>query len=284
MQKLVRTDYFVACLTILVAGLLVWQSSWFVAIDHKIYDLAMNLSAQTASDKVAVIAIDEQSIASLGPWPWPRTIHAHLNQRLAAAGAKVIGQTSFVSEPQIDPGMAYINRIQALHGAASKTFADAGLKQLPAEYVQIGSVLDEARLALNPDAIFAVSLAKAGNVILPMYVELGTSPALPEQPLPAYLQRTRLDPSVNGLLQAQRASFPLTSLGQAASGVGVLLQIPDAVDGILRCEPLAFRYLEQVYPSVALMLAARSLGLQPGDIRITPERGELTLEIGRAHV
>lgn len=277
MQKLVRTDFFVACLAILAVGLLAWQSSWFAAVDNKIYDLAMNLSAQTASDKVAVIAIDEPSIANLGPWPWSRTIQARLNQRLAAAGAKVIGQTTFASEPQPDSGLAYINRIQALYGAASKTFAEAGLKQFPTEYTEIGSVLDEARVALNPDTNFAASLTKAGNVILPMYVELGTAQGLSEPPLPPYLQRTHLDQAVNGLLQAQRVSYPLVSLGQVASGVGALLQIPDAVDGVIRREPLAFRYSDQVYPSMALMLVVRSLDLQPGDIRIAPEKGELTL-------
>lgn len=277
MQKFVRTDYFVACLGIVLAGLLAWQSTWFSVIDRKIYDLAMNLSAQTASDKVAVIAIDQQSIAKLGPWPWPRTIHAGLNERLANAGAKVIGQTTFVAEPQLDPGLAYINRIQELHSVASKTFAEVGLKQLPPEYTQIGSVLEQARVALNPDAIFAASLTQAGNVILPMSMELGAAQGRPEQPLPEYLQRTRLHQNANGLLQAQRAAYPLASLGQAAAGIGVLLQVPDAADNVVRREPLAFSYSEQVYPSMALALAARGLNLQPEDIRISPEKGELWL-------
>lgn len=220
MQKLVRTDFFVACLGIVLMALLAWQSPWFAAIDHKIYDLAMNRLSQTASDKVAVIAIDEHSIAKLGPWPWSRTIHARLNQRLAAAGAKVIGQTTFVAEPQLDPGLGDIQRIQALHAGASKTFAEAGLKQFPAEYLQIGNVLDEASVTLNPDATFAASLAQAGNVILPMWLDLGVAQGQPEPALPAYLQRTRLSQTANGLPQAQRAAYPLALLGQAAAGVG----------------------------------------------------------------
>lgn len=64
--------------------------------------------------------------------------------------------------------------------------------------------------------------------------------------------------------------------------LGVLLPMPDAADGVLRRESLAFRYADQVYPSMALMLAARSLNLPPEEIRIAPEQGELRL--GRLHI
>ena len=62
------------------------------------------------SDKVAVIAIDEQSIANIGRWPWPREVQAKLIDQLAAAKAKVIGNTVFFFEPQMDPGLAYVEQ------------------------------------------------------------------------------------------------------------------------------------------------------------------------------
>jgi CHASE2 domain-containing sensor protein len=56
------------------------------------------------ADKIAVIAIDKQSIDNLGRWPWSREVHAKMIDGLAAAKAKVIASTVFFSEPQIDPG------------------------------------------------------------------------------------------------------------------------------------------------------------------------------------
>ena len=47
-------------------------------------DLSVDFSkVTTPNDKVAVIAIDDQSIANLGRWPWPRAIHAKIVDILA---------------------------------------------------------------------------------------------------------------------------------------------------------------------------------------------------------
>lgn len=277
MRKIARSDSYVALLTIAVVALLAWLTTLFSAVDRKVYDLAMNLSDHPPSDKIALIAIDEQSIANLGRWPWSRDIHARLIERLAAGGAKVIGHTTFFFEPQRDAGWNYINRIRELYGASSKAFDAAGVTALPAEYVQIGGVADEALQALNPDQSFAASLEKAGNVVLPMYLELGEPQGKPDKPLPEYIERMRLEQSGDSLFPSLRALYPIESLGTAAAGVGVLLQTPDEADGAIRHEPLALQYFGHSYPSLALTLAARSLNLERSDIRLQSAAGELRL-------
>jgi CHASE2 domain-containing sensor protein len=67
--------------------------------------------AATPSDKVAVIAIDKQSLDNIGRWPWSREIMADMVDKLAAAKAKVIATTVFYSEPQRDQGLVYINKL-----------------------------------------------------------------------------------------------------------------------------------------------------------------------------
>ncbi len=42
------------------------------------------------SERVVIVAIDEQSLAALGQWAWPRSIHAKLVRRLKDAGARSI--------------------------------------------------------------------------------------------------------------------------------------------------------------------------------------------------
>lgn len=47
-----------------------------------------------------IVAIDEPSLADINAqWPWPRSLHAELIQRLRAAGARVIGLDIIMAEP-----------------------------------------------------------------------------------------------------------------------------------------------------------------------------------------
>ena len=71
----------------------------------------MQATSRNASDKIAVIAIDDTSLANIGRWPWSREVHAKMTDLLAGAKAKVIVNTVFFSEPQVDPGYAYITKL-----------------------------------------------------------------------------------------------------------------------------------------------------------------------------
>jgi serine/threonine-protein kinase len=62
-----------------------------------------------------------------------------------------------------------------------------------------------------------------------------------------------------------RFSFP--QLSDAAAGLGYLSMHTD-FDGILRTEPLAVAYSGQMLPSMSLALAAKSLNIPMGDLRI----------------
>lgn len=70
--------------------------------------MSMGLSDRKPSDQIAIIAIDEQSIDNIGRWPWSRDVHARLIDQLAAAKAKVIGNTILYFDPQRDPGYGFI--------------------------------------------------------------------------------------------------------------------------------------------------------------------------------
>ncbi|HYG42385.1 MAG TPA: CHASE2 domain-containing protein, partial [Bordetella sp.] len=56
-------------------------------IDQMIYDRAISLGSRTAPDDVLIVMIDDQTVAALGRWPWPRVMHAALLDRLHDARA-----------------------------------------------------------------------------------------------------------------------------------------------------------------------------------------------------
>ncbi len=281
-----KKDWFVGLLVALVflfgAGTDLMQS-----LERKAYDWGVLASSRTPSDKVAVIAIDEQSIANLGRWPWPREIHAKMVDILAAGQAKVVGHTAFFFEPQVDPGLSYIHRIAELLGrqsllgvqpepAASAVAASgvpAALPEAPqvqAEPSQLDALLLEAVRNLNNDQKLGDSMAGANNVLLAMFFELGQPQGKPDRPLPDYVLRNNLVnvQDAGGLPPPSRAALaPIPVLGGKALAIGHLNSAPD-VDGAIRTEPLVVGYYDQHYPSLSLMLAAKSLNLEPADIQV----------------
>ena len=102
-------DWFAGLLITLVV-LIGWRQgiidSWF---ERPAYDLGVRMATGTPSDQIAIVAIDEQSIANLGRWPWSREIHANMIEILQQGGAKAIGSQVMFLEDQIDPGLESIN-------------------------------------------------------------------------------------------------------------------------------------------------------------------------------
>ncbi len=55
--------------------------------DYLVYDTWLSLGARPVSSDIVLVEIDNASIAQLGRWPWPRSLHAQLARQLAKAGA-----------------------------------------------------------------------------------------------------------------------------------------------------------------------------------------------------
>jgi len=272
-----RSEWFLGSLLTLLL-LLAGASDLLQSLERKAYDMAVQAASRTPSERIAIIAIDETSLANLGRWPWSRDLHARLIDRLASAPAKVIASSVFFSEAQLDPGYRYISRLIDIVNQAA---AD-GVAQTP-ETARIAALLGEAETALNTDRQLAGSLARAGNVILPFLFELGEARGRPDGALADFVVKNRL-PQVaeaNGeAASAVQVQLPIEMLGSEAMALGHLNARPD-VDGAIRSEPLVVRYFDQFYPALSLMVAARSLNLGPADIRVTLGQ---EVRLGKLHI
>lgn len=234
-------------------------------LERAAYDLAVRVAERAPLERVAVIAVDEQSIANLGRWPWSRDVHARMADLLAGAGAKVIGNTIFFSEPERPPGYDYIRRMQDLVEQAR------GEGEVPEPLQPFQALLDEAESALATDRRLAASYQAAGRVALPFLFQLGAPQGRPDQALPEFVSRNQISqvlPGPGRALPAADIQIPIEILGREAVVMGHLNYTPD-VDGSIRAEPLVIDYHGQYYPSLALMLAARSLNLGADDIQVS---------------
>lgn len=68
-------------------------------LDGWLYDRLSALHASAADRRVVVVEIDQHSLDALGAWPWPRTLHARLLQRLQQAQPAAVGFDVLFAEP-----------------------------------------------------------------------------------------------------------------------------------------------------------------------------------------
>ncbi|MBW8840956.1 MAG: CHASE2 domain-containing protein [Sphingomonadales bacterium] len=71
--------------------------------DDAIYDQIVQLRAPPASERILLVTIDDASLAALGHWPWPRTVHAKAIQAISAARPAAIGYDVLFTEPARAP-------------------------------------------------------------------------------------------------------------------------------------------------------------------------------------
>ncbi|WP_417548124.1 CHASE2 domain-containing protein [Marinobacter segnicrescens] len=71
-------------------------------LDNWLYDTLVTAFPPASSEDVVIVAIDENSLSEIGPWPWPRAVHARLIRNLTAAGANRIVMDILFPEPTTD--------------------------------------------------------------------------------------------------------------------------------------------------------------------------------------
>ena len=263
-----RADWFVGVLVVL-AVLFMHQFTDFIGtLERRFYDFSSTSTSRQPSERIAIIAIDDVSIANIGRWPWQRDVHAQLIDKLAAAKVKVIANTVFFFEPQTDRGMGYIKKMKDL------LVADPDGTRINE---QLASIIAEAEKDLDTDGKLATSLSKAGNVVVPSVFRLGEPLGKPDKDLPGFALKNTIDENKGFSLSAISGQQPIETIGNAVAGVAHLNQSLD-IDGAMRSEPLLVNYYGKAVPSMALLVAAKSLNLNASDIRLnTPD----SVQIGK---
>lgn len=261
--ELLKKDWFVALVfSILFVVAAINQVAVLDVGEQIAYDFGVKSAHRNpgAANQIAIVAIDDESIRKIGRWPWPRTVLAETIEQLTVAKAKVIGLQILLSEPQTDPGLSYIRRIGTALGGAGQSGAVANL-------------LRQAEQDLNTDRKLAAAIPTGSNVVLPMYFTLERPLGKVDAELPDFAKKSSLPriiippDAAGGARLAKAISLPLTEFGQGADGLGHLNQVPER-DGAIRSDALAVDYFGDLFPSIGLMLAARSLNLGPGDISV----------------
>lgn len=163
-----------------VSSLAAWQG-WLWRADYLLYDIGLSLARRPPPDDVVIVAIDEQSLARIGRWPWRRAIHATLLERLTDARVKAVGMDVIFTEPATDDPAGDQALAEAIHRngrVVLPVVARGGIRTLGAEgrptprLEEAAAALGHIEMELDADGIVR-SLYLWGGAGRPRHPQLG---------------------------------------------------------------------------------------------------------------
>ncbi|MDY7032572.1 MAG: serine/threonine-protein kinase [Thermodesulfobacteriota bacterium] len=208
-------------------------------IEKKFLDTYFRIRGSVQSSApIIIIAIDDKSIFTYGPWPWPRQRMARLIERLSEAKSRVIAFDI------IFPAIKEKTRRQGEGDRLLyKTAKDAGNVIFPV-FFQLDSEKRE-RQSLIPPSVGSSSFLLFDDI----------------------LQMKQLN------LPKGYTLFPTDELIAAGgNGVGHVNTILDR-DGPIRFEPLIIEYKDRYFPPLSIQTVRRYLDLSWGVVKVEGGKG-----------
>jgi len=198
---------------IVTAALAVAHPPAFARLDDAVYDTVVrSSSARQPAGRVAIVDVDDRSLATIGQWPWRRDVMGRLIAALKDAGAAVIAIDVIFAESDRHDDAVSPDR-------------------------QLAAIVHDRRVVLGYGLTFDPRGTPTDNCAL--------------RPLPVAVVQRGDDDGTPPLFRATGAVCNIPVLASAAERTGYLNAAPDA-DGILRRVPLLAEVNGRIVPSLAL--------------------------------
>lgn len=225
----------------------------------QIFDYYQNASPreELGEELVAVVDIDEKSIARLGQWPWPRTDLAEMTRRLGEAGARVVAFDIVFSEPDRTSPEALVERYRTMgrEDALAEDFAS-----LPSH-----------------DALFAESFADV-PVVTAFFLD-GENIGRDIEPATGFILRGTLP--TEHVREYPGSLPPIPLLEEASAGIGSV-SIDEDADGIVRRASMVSIYRGTLMPSLSLEAVRVALDAGSPTLLTSDGRGQTLSSPGAA--
>lgn len=193
---------------------------------------------------VVIVAIDNESVAAIGRWPWPRAILAELIDRISAAGPKVIGLDIVFSEP-------------------SSFDEQSGLTARPEGVSLQDWEVTQASLRAQ-DQVLADSIKDSGHVVLGYVLDFDQkAPQPPDNHLTTY----NIVMGKGAIKDAPGAIVNLPEIEKEGRAAGYFNVEPDAFDGAVRRMPMTLSYKNQMRLPLSLAALQVAVGGAPLNLR-----------------
>lgn len=241
--------------TLFLAGIYLLQPRSLEILNLKATDIILtSAQAPPQNSNIVTVAIDDQSLAKYGQWPWPRYRFAQLLEKIAAGNAKSVGIDIIFAERDRTSPKLWQETLEKDHGYQIDT---TGIPEEIIDYdIYLANVLTQGPFVLGHTFLFNTRKENQQQCIL--------------QPLSLFCGGEKCSPTPTvHYYQARDAVCNYEVLANAAPRSGFLNGTPDP-DGVIRRLPLIITYDGQPYPSFALAVLMESqkqnlLVLQPGN-------------------
>jgi adenylate cyclase len=244
-----------------LVGLRLWDPAPLETARHKIFDLYQVVQPRVPADyPVIIVDIDEHSLHEIGQWPWSRSVIADLVDRLASAGAIVVGFDVLFSEPdRLSP-----RRIADILKPFGQ-LANLPTQSLPDSDEAFGQTMSRSPVVLGhagqPDN--APTADRTGETPKTSVVTIGGDPRPFMIQFPTLLRN-------------------LPVLEQAAQGRGLLSVQPEQ-DGIVRRIPTVAASRDLIVPAFSVELL-RVATATPSLVVKADEAGVLSVVVGQGEI
>jgi len=232
-------------------------------IELKLYDLKFRYRGpRPGGQKLAIVAIDDDSVKSVGRWPWPREVFADFLKRLKEAQPRVISLDIIFAE-KADSAVA--DSIDQL----SRKLSQQGLGS-----EQVLRLLQEEKKAADLDRRLAEEISQGPPTVLGFYFKKVGAKVMSPEP-PQALEPTVIQVSTYNMVRrlgqqgkqlpiigAEGVEVNLPMISAAAAGGGYFNMIPDQ-DGTVRWYPLAIAYGPYVFAPLSLVTLQHYLDNKP---------------------
>ena len=220
-------------LTVIFAVVFFIPLQFFETIHGKLYDLTFRIRGPVAPPSdIAIVAVDDDSLARVGRWPWPRNTCAALIDRLSQDGARIIA-LDIVFLPESAERSA--TPTQALKESITR----AGNVVLPFYY----------GFGKSPESV--ESAGRDAVIASQSFLLFDDPKKFADYPPPAAANLFAPDPAV---------AYGTRALGH----INVMADPDDTV----RRAPAIIRYKDAYYPSFTIQVMSQALGLTRGDVTV----------------
>ena len=254
-RRITRKLFLAALPGLNVAALLLLlhavQPGAIAEVRNLLFDVFQRAASRPYQDAhVKIVDIDDESLARLGQWPWPRTDIARLASTLRKAGAAVVAFDMVFSEPD-RTSPARIAEVLRKDPNAKGNYDN--IASLPDHDVLLGQTF------ASVPAVAGFVLTRERQRERPTQkASFAYSGTLEKEVVPPY----------------EGAIVPLPSIAAAAAGSG-FFSIDPSADGIIRKVPLIERIGDAVYPSLSLEALRVAQGARTIIVKTTTGSGEL---------
>ncbi|MCG6870160.1 MAG: serine/threonine-protein kinase [Gammaproteobacteria bacterium] len=240
------------------------------------YDLGMALASDEAHiESIVIVAVDAESLESLGSWPVSRHSLAEVTRIIEKGNPKSIGYAFSLSGSQNAEALQVVDVLRRKYGNDMGKTGNA--------------VMAQVRRSLDTDTYLASRMRGTAATVLSMPAvntsdghenpfELGaavTRFGIPGPGESSFLDMAWLTGGPEPVA-VPGVSPPLATFAEAAAAIGVgppgWRDIPSTVTREL---PLALRVGDVLFPTFSLQLALRALDLSPDALSVEPGRGVL---------